>query len=178
MNKRTMRRDDWTRILEKEVIIRDFQWKGRSGKISLLKILKVSSPLAVGYGAEKVTIVDEGYSWVQIALEGAYFWVTSMFDTQDRLIQIYIDMTDGNITKVEDPCFEDMYLDFVVHGDTVVEMDRDELKEAFASGRITGEQYERTAAEGDRMLRYLQENSGELAALLIREQRKLKVSAA
>ena len=41
MNKRTMRRDDWTRILEKEVIIRDFQWKGRSGKISLLKILKV-----------------------------------------------------------------------------------------------------------------------------------------
>ena len=99
-----------------------------------------------------------------------------MFDTQDRLIQIYIDMTDGNITNVEDPCFEDMYLDFVVHGDTVIEMDRDELKEAFDSRRITGEQYERIAAEGDRLLRYLQENSGELAALLIREQRKLKAS--
>ncbi len=169
-----MRRDDWTRILEKDVIIRDFQWKGLPGKISLIKIKKVSSPQYVGYGSERVKIVDDGYSWVQFALAGAYYWVTSMFDPQDRLIQIYIDITGGNITDTEDPCFEDMYLDFVVHGDAVLEMDRDELADAFETGKITKEQYERTVREGDAMLKYLQENHGELAGLLVREQRKLK----
>ena len=52
MDRRTMRRDDWTRILEKEVIIRDFQWKNLPGKISLIKIKKVSGPRYVDYGAE------------------------------------------------------------------------------------------------------------------------------
>ncbi len=169
-----MRRDDWTRILEKDVIIRDFQWKGLPGKISLIKIKKVSSPRYVDYGAEKVKIVDEGYSWVQFALEGAYYWVTSMFDPQDRLVQIYVDITGGNITDADDPFFEDMYLDYVVHEDDVLELDRDELADAFENGRITKEQYDRTAREGDAMLKYLKENHSELAALLVREQRKLK----
>ncbi len=174
MNRKTICRDDWTQILEKEVIIRDFTWKGLPGKISLMRILKVSSPLSIDYGNEKVRIVDEGYSWVQFALEGAYFWVTSMFDEADRLVEIYIDMTDGNITDTEDPCFDDLYLDFVVHGDAVLELDRDELSEAYEKGMITKEQYERTSAEGDRVLRYLHENRGELAELLISQQRRLK----
>ena len=174
MDRRTMRRDDWTRILEKEVIIRDFQWKGLPGKISLINIKKVSGPRYVDYGTEKVKIVDEGYSWVQFALEGAYYWVTSMFDPQDRLVQIYIDITGGNITDTDDPCFDDMYLDYVVHGDAVLEMDRDELSGAFEKGMVTREQYERTVEEGNRMFQYLKENHGELAALLISEQRKLK----
>ncbi len=174
MDRRTMRRDDWTRILEKDVIIRDFRWNGLPGKISLIKIKKVSGPRFVDYGTEKVKIVDEGYSWVQFALEGAYYWVTSMFDPQDRLVQIYIDITGGNITDTDDPWFEDMYLDYVVHGDAVLEMDRDELTEAYKNGRITKEQYERTAREGDAMLVYLKENHGELADLLVREQRNLK----
>ncbi len=174
MNRKTMYREDWTRILEKEVIIRDFQWKGVSGKISLLKIKKIRSPLSVDYLTEKVKIVDTGYSWVQFALEGQYYWVTSMFDEQDRLVQIYIDMTDGNVTDIDDPYFDDLYLDFVVHGDAVLEMDRDELTNAFEKGLITKEQYERTIREGNHMLRYLRENHNELAAVLISEQRKLK----
>ena len=39
MNIRTIRRDDWYRVLEKDVLIRDFQWKEMTGKISLLRVM-------------------------------------------------------------------------------------------------------------------------------------------
>ncbi len=42
MNIKTMYRDEWTRILEKKVIIKEFSYGGQKGKISLLKILKVT----------------------------------------------------------------------------------------------------------------------------------------
>ena len=175
MNIKTIRRDDWYRVLEKEVIIQDFSWKGITGKISLLKINKVSSPLSIEYGSEKVKIVDAGYSWIQIALEGQFFWITSMFDEQDRLVEIYIDMTDGNVTGVDDPYFADLYLDYVVHiqGDAVMELDRDELSEAYKNGAVSRLQYERTLAEGEMIRRYLNENRQELIDLLTREQARL-----
>ena len=178
MNIKTIRRDDWYRVLEKEVIIQDFSWKGIPGKISLLKINKVSSPLSIDYGSEKVKIVDTGYSWVQIALEYQFFWITSMFDEQDRLVEIYIDMTDGNVTGVDDPYFADLYLDYVVHiqGDAVMELDRDELSEAYKNGAVTRHQYERTLAEGERIRRYLNEDRQELIDLLTREQARLRRS--
>ena len=178
MNIKTIRRDDWYRVLEKEVIIQDFSWKGIPGKISLLKINKVSSPLSIDYGSEKVKIVDTGYSWVQIALEHQFFWITSMFDEQDRLVEIYIDMTDGNVTGVDDPYFADLYLDYVVHiqGDAVMELDRDELSEAYKNGAVSRLQYERTLAEGERIRRYLNEDRQELIDLLTREQARLRRS--
>ena len=173
---KTIRRNDWHRVLEKEVLVRDFRWKNLRGKISLLMIKKVSSPLSIDYGSAKVKIVDEGYSWVQVAPDGRYFWITSMFDENDRLTEIYIDMTDGNVMDDEDPYFTDIYLDYVVHGDAVEELDRDELDEAYRNGMITPEQYERTLAEGAKILRYLTENRQELKDFLIREQRQMKKS--
>ena len=174
MDIRTIRRNDWHRVLEKEVLIRDFQWKDMTGKISLLMINKVSSPLSIDYASEKVKIVDAGYSWVQVAPEGRYFWITSMFDENDRLTEIYIDMTDGNVMDPDDPYFTDIYLDYVVHGSAVEELDRDELDEAYRNGVITQLQYERTLTEGAKILQYLNENQQELKDFLIREQRKMK----
>ncbi len=171
---RTIRRDDWEMILEKEVIIRDFCYRDMPGKISLMEILKAAVPFSVRTGETRVTIVDDGYSWVQIAPEGAFFWITSMFDEDDCLIQIYIDITDGNVTDVPDPYFADMYLDYVVHGDSIIELDREELTAAYENGIITREQYERSLAEGDNMLRYLRHHRGELADLLSREQQRMK----
>ena len=176
MNIRTIRRDDWYRVLEKDVLIRDFQWKEMTGKISLLQIKKVSSPLSIDYGSDQVKIVDAGYSWVQIAMESCFFWITSMFDENNRLVEIYIDMTDGNVTDTDDPWFYDLYLDYAVHlkSDSVTELDRDELDEAYRSGAVSQLQYERTLREGDRIFRYLNENRQELKDLLIRERKKLK----
>ena len=176
MNIKTIRRDDWSRVLEKEVILQNFEWKKKRGKISLLKILKVSSPQSIDYGTDRVKIVDVGFTWVQIALEGEYYWITSMFDEKDRLVEIYIDMTDGNVTDADAPYFADLYLDYVVHvqNDSVMELDRDELTEAYQNGTVSREQYERTLLEGRKLYRYLQENRQELEDLLIREQKRLK----
>ncbi len=173
---RTIRRDDWHRVLEKKVLIEDFRWKDIPGKISLLRIDRVSEPLFVSYSTGPVKIVDAGWSWVQIALEGQFYWITSMFDETDRLVQIYIDITDGNVTDTEDPWFADLYLDYVIHirDDAVIEMDRDELDAAFRDGAVTRTQYERTISEGEKMLRYLREDRQELIDLLIREQSRLK----
>ena len=176
MNIKTIRRDDWSRVLEKEVILQYFEWKKKRGKISLLKILKVSSPLSIDYGTDQVKIVDVGFTWVQIALAGEYYWITSMFDEKDRLVEIYIDMTDGNVTDADDPYFADLYLDYVVHvqNDSVMELDRDELTEAYQNGAVSREQYDRTLLEGRKLYQYLLENRQELEDLLIREQQRLK----
>ena len=85
-------------------------------------------------------------------------------------------MTDGNVTDADDPYFADLYLDYVVHvrGNTVMELDRDELIQAYRSGAVTQLQYERTLTEGEKMLRYLNEERQELMDLLTREQARLR----
>ena len=166
MNIKTMRRDEWSRVLEKKVIIKEFAYGDFKGKISLLKILKVREPLWVGYGTKKVKIADENHSWVQIALENGFFWITAMFDENDRPFEIYIDMTDGNHTQVENPYFEDMYLDYVISDDMVLELDRDELDEALRDGKISQYQYERTLSEGEKLYAYLKKNKDELRGLI------------
>lgn len=162
MNIKTMRRDEWSRILEKKVRIKDFTYGDFKGKISLLKIEKVTEPLWVGYGEKKVKIADEHHSWVQIAPENGFFWITAMFDEQDKPFEIYIDMTDGNHTEAENPYFVDMYLDYAISDDMVIELDRDELEEAFANGTITQMQYERTLSEGEKLYASLKEHKEEL----------------
>ena len=171
---KTMRRDDWRRVLEKDILMRDFAWNGLTGKCSLLKIKRVTEPLTVGCGDMRVKIVEVGYSWVQIALEGQFFWLTAMFDEQDRLLQVYIDMTDGNVTSADDPYFEDMYLDYVMAGDRIWELDRDELDEAYEKRVITQAQYERTLAEGAKVRAYLEAHAREVSRLVEREYLRLK----
>ena len=173
MKRKTMRRDDWRRVLEKEIVTRDFSWNGLVGKISLLKIKRITEPLSVGWGETRAKIVDVGYSWIQIALEGQFFWLTSMFDEQGRLIQIYVDMTDGNVTAGDDPYFDDMYLDFVVNGGRVFELDREELDGALQTGAITRAQYRRTLEEGAKVRAFLEAHVGEIEDLLYREYERL-----
>jgi len=174
MNIKSMRRDDWSRILEKQVVIRDLEYGDFKGKVSLLKILKISSPLYVSYGERKVKIADVGHSWVQIGFENQFFWITAMFDEKDSLFEIYVDMTDGNEMNAENPCFVDMYLDYVIHDDMVTELDRDELEDALKSGDITGAQYERTISEGEKVFFYLEANMQELKELARRQLVELK----
>ena len=177
MARKTIRRDDWRRVLEKDIRTEPFSWRGLPGKISLLRIRKITEPLTVGYGDMRVKIVETGYSWIQIALEGQCFWLTSMFDETGRLIQIYIDMTDGNVTDVDDPWFDDMYLDFVLSHGRIWELDRDELDEAYRTGAITQSQYERTLREGAKVRAYLEAHPGEIEALLRREYARLNETA-
>lgn len=169
MNIKTMKRDEWDRVVEKKVVIQDISCGGYSGKAALLKMLKVAAPLSVSYSDLQMKITDDNYSWLQIALEDQYFWITAMFDEKDRLLSIYIDMTDGNQVDLADPRFVDMYLDYVVLDDMVLELDRDELEDARNNGEITQAQFERTLSEGEKLFSSLKRDSRALQAFVQRQ---------
>ena len=86
---RDMRRTDWKRITKRRYVSRgEADIFGSAGRISLISIDEVTGPLTVHYHSRDVLIADAGYSWLQAAVPGAYWWLTAMFDAYDRLIQI------------------------------------------------------------------------------------------
>lgn len=176
MQHKDMRRSDWKRILKRDYVADSCCFQGMEGIASLIMIREITQPLTVRNGNHEVTIVDEGISWLQIALRDQYVWVTAMFDPQDRLLQIYFDITNGNhLEPSENPTFEDLYLDIVMEPDgTLYILDRDELDEAYAKEKISFEQYERTIREGQKLYRYLQENGTFFAEFCCEQMMKLK----
>lgn len=174
MKIKSMTRSDWKRIYKKHVLIQDFEYEGRKGKIALLTIKELRAPLVINYGQRRVKLADVGYTWLQMAFEGEYFWITAMFDEADELKEIYVDMTDGNVLNADDPYFRDMYLDYIILEGDVLEVDIDELEEAYDYGEITKEQYEKTLSEGEKVWDYLSRHKGQLTELVKREQKRLK----
>lgn len=177
MSIKSMKRDEWSRVVEKKVIIENISCDDYKGKIALLKILKVSSPLYVNYGDIRVKIADDDYTWLQIGLENQYFWITATFDENNQLFNIYVDMTDGNIVGSDNPYFVDMYLDYVILNDTVLELDRDELEDALSKGEITRTQFERTLSEGEKVFSFLKSNRQELKDFVQRERNRLTLQS-
>ena len=165
MSKKDMLRSTWTRVTSKKQIIRDYTCGECRGKVSLLKILEINGALKRTYDNQEIVLADVGYYWLQLAFDGSPVWYTVMFDSRKRLVQIYIDVTDGNHTSCDNPFFEDMYLDYVVCGDKVYELDRDELEEAFSGKMITKEQYEVALSEGTRIETELRSNLDRITTL-------------
>ena len=151
MSKKDMLRSTWTRVTAKKQIIRELARDGRQGKVSLLKILDINGPLIRNYDNREIVLADVGYYWLQLAFDGEYAWYTVMYNVQKELVQLYVDVTDGNSALCENPIFEDMYLDYVMFEGKVYELDRDELEDAFSEGKITKEQFEKALAEGARI---------------------------
>ena len=172
MQRKDMRRTDWKRILKRDDVAECCTYQGIEGIASLILI----QPLTVRNGDHDVTIVDKGISWLQIALRNQYVWITAMFDPQDRLLQIYFDITNGNcLEPMENPTFEDLYLDIVMEPDgSLYVLDRDELDAALQSGDITVKQHQKAIEEGDRLYAYLEEHGLEVAAFCCEQMIKLK----
>ena len=174
---RDMRRTDWKRITKRRYTSReDADIFGNAGRISLTSIDEVTGPLTVHYQSRAVLIADAGFSWFQAAVPGARWWLTAMFDTHDRLIQIYFDITGGSrFDDPENPTFEDMYLDIVVSADGSIEVvDRDELDDALQNGILTAAQHEEAVREGDKLYHFLKENAESVFAWCAEQQKLLK----
>lgn len=158
---RDMRRSDWHRILERKYTVSPCSFQDMEGVVSLLQIQKVTEPLLVsGENGEKVLIADKGFSWLQVAFREQFFWATVMFDSQGKFLQAYFDITAGNTFEdMENPKFQDMYLDLVLLEDGhILVLDRDELDEALEQKEITEEEYEQTVSAGKELYRFLQKN--------------------
>ncbi len=178
MDVRDMARSAWTRIRSKQQIIRAFACENYIGKISLLKILEIESPLVRSYEGREIVLADAGYYWLQLAIHGSHAWFTVMFDAGGQLIQIYVDVTDGNDALKENPTFSDLFLDYVVHGSKVYELDRDELEAAHAAGALSTAQYETALAAGERIHRALEQNTEKIRAFFESQFRLLRAELA
>ena len=157
---RDMRRSDWHRILERKYTVSPCSFQSMEGVVSLLQIQKVTHPLTVHYESGDVLIADAGYSWLQIAFKEQFFWATVMYDSKGEFMQGYFDITAGNaFDDMENPKFQDMYLDLVLLGDGQIQvLDRDELEEALEQKEITEEQYQKTVNMGEELYCFLKDN--------------------
>ena len=174
MARKDMARSAWTRVLSKKQIVRGFVCGEREGKISLLKILQIREPFKRSYEGREVVLADAGYYWLQLAADRDRAWFTVMFDDKGRLVQIYVDVTDGNDAQAENPSFEDLYLDYVVYGGQVYELDRGELDAAFASGAISRAQYDSALAAGERIRGELSRNTDRIISFFTEQFETLR----
>ena len=163
-NRKDMHRSDWHRCIRKEYAAAPCEFRGKKGRISLTVLRELTGPLWVADRGGKTLIADTDFSWLQLAVEGEYFYMTSMFNPEGKLRQLYFDITNGTIFEhPENPCFDDMYLDLVLSADGYISiLDRDELDEAYADHVISQKEYERTLAEGKELEDYLENNKEEM----------------
>lgn len=78
---------------------------------------------------------------------------------------------------MENPKFQDMYLDLVLLDDGRIQvLDRDELDEALEKKEITKEQYRKAMMEGKKLHRFLQKNQKEFIMFCTEWRDRLLVS--
>ena len=176
MKTKNMKRTDWRRLLEKSYSVRDCAPWGYPGRESILRIHKVSQPLWVKEGYGRICIADAGHSWVQVACQGQPYWLTAMFDGQDRFLQIYFDIARPPcFADPDDPTFEDLYLDVVLtSGLEVAVLDREELDEALKIGEIHRETYDFSLAACEKLLLWLEEHKQDMVEYVTRVYQEMK----
>ena len=157
---RDMKRSDWHRITKRRYTASPCRFQNMDGVVSLIEMQEVKSPIIVSHELGETVIADKGYSWLQLALKEQYFWATVMFDKEGNFIEIYFDITGGNIfDDMENPKFLDMYLDIVLLNDgSIYVLDREELDEALTQKEISKAEYQHAIAECEKLYDFLVNN--------------------
>lgn len=176
MSIKDMKRSDWHRVLSKDYVARDFDMGSIQGQMSLSILRELTGPLTVHYPFGDVLIADKDFRWLQIALEGQYFWITAMYDSNERLINLYFDITGGNcFDNPDNPNFEDMYLDIVATDNVLMILDQDELDEALENGDISREEYDHAESVCRELYKYLTANRDKVVEWCDRSYGELKL---
>ncbi|MBP3596290.1 MAG: DUF402 domain-containing protein [Clostridia bacterium] len=144
LEKKYMNKKNWSRVLESEFVFCKLDENNIKGIASLTLIKKVKAPLIKKYKDNlELKIADNDYYWLQLGIESENYWITAMYDSNKKLIQYYIDITDKNIINDSESYFIDLFLDIViVKNEEVMILDEDELELALKNRVITIEQYE------------------------------------
>ena len=153
--RKTMRRDEWRAIEQKDYAQKWISRPGFAGYVALLRIQRARQPLYVG--ENRLCVMGPGISWLEIAPQGGYWFATVMFDGQGRLFQYYFDLTDGNRVEADGMVwFDDLFLDIIHTPGACPRMeDLDELEQALQSGLISRDVFDRTLREGRALTRGL-----------------------
>ena len=175
MKTKNMKRTAWKRLLEKEYTVRDCAPWGHPGRESALHIHEVTAPLWVKEGYGEICIADAGHTWIQVACEGQPYWLTAMFDRDDRFLQIYFDIAlPPCFDDPDDPWFTDLYLDVVLTSQRgLVVMDREELDAALQAGGIDADTHAFALSACEKLLGWLEVHKDELVDYVTKVYRDL-----
>lgn len=151
---RDLRRDDWKRITQKEVIVDDEVNEFFEGKVCYLDMQEVESSLSVESPVGEVTIANNKYKNLIFAPKNKNWWLTVIFDNQDSLIESYFDITRINdFSNPDNPYYVDMKLDVCIpNGHEPTIMDEEELKEVYEHGLITKDDFENAYNTANRII--------------------------
>ena len=122
--------------------------------------------------AGKTPVCGKGMVWLQLIPDGCHRAVTAKFlpvtqaedGKKPKSISVwYVDVIDSwGYDEDNVIYFMDQYLDVIFDTDgDVITADRDELDDAYRSGELSEEQYQRALAEGDAIISELCSDIGE-----------------
>ena len=169
-------RSDWPRVYRKAFVCETLSMPEFQGTAALLRLDEVHAPLIVHSCGERVTLVDNGYYWIQLAPQDEHWWLTAMLDPNGSLYQYYFDITLENRIAGSLSEFDDLFLDVVALPDGRCELlDQNELDEAFASGLITQLQYDMAHSQADMLISALPRRMGDLHAFCMQLFKKLRL---
>ena len=167
-------RSEWKRVLIREYSQTFIDSKEFTGYITLLHTIKVTEPLTVSYGGEKVCIVDNGYMWLQQFPLDEKHSVTTMFDANGEIVQWYIDICLQNGKENDIPWMDDLFLDIVVlPSGMVIVKDADELEDALEKGIIDKTLHDMAWNEVNKLKSLINKGKLELLNLSIQHKEKL-----
>lgn len=148
-------KDGLKRYFSKEISIGESK-----GVVGIIKFGNVDKPTEVHYNFKDETIIDSNYTWIQIAIRDANFWIKAMFDENDKIVEYYIDVTKGNyFDDITNPEYEDLFLDIVIPSKGhIYQMDDVELMKAYRENVITEEEYKLSKIVCKNLIKYLDEN--------------------
>lgn len=136
-------RPNWKRVIKKDYTQTFIDTNELRGYVSLLKINKVTEPLSFSYEGNNICTVDDGYTWLQQFPLNKRHSVTTMFDSNDDIVQWYIDICVENGIENNIAYMDDLFLDIVLlPSGEIIQKDVDELEEAFLKGIIDLPLYE------------------------------------
>ncbi|MFJ7971125.1 DUF402 domain-containing protein [Psychrobacillus sp. NPDC096389] len=156
-------RSNWKRIIQREYTQQYIETKDFTGYVTLLILIKVTEPLLVQYGKKRICIVDNNYMWLQHFPVGKNYSVTTMFDANGEIVQWYIDICYEIGMENNIPWMDGLILDIVVlPTGEIIQLDEEELEEAFESGSITQEMYDLAREKATRITKDLKERQFKL----------------
>jgi len=161
---KTMRRENWKRILKRAYVYTPFQRDGLAGVAGLIHLERVSEPFVRSVLGKEIVLASDGYYWLQIAPFSEHWWLTVMFDEQHRIVQYYFDITGENVINEDGGSFfYDLYLDVVhVPGTGTVLLDEDELCLALEEGKVDAAACEVARTTADEIMSGLKANEKRL----------------